>query len=323
MSDVVGMSYRCDYTGAAFRPAEERRAGRETSHDGDWEGCTARGGPAARPLEDRSPRVTIGWLQVLVLAIVQGVTEFLPISSSAHLILVPRFTDWPDQGLAFDLAVHLGTLVAVVAYFRGELAGMAADCVRAVRRGRRVGDSRLGWAVLWGTVPVGLAGLLFEDAIETSLRAPAVIGVTTILFGVFLWLADRRPGARSEHELTWRDVVVVGCAQALALVPGTSRSGVTITAGLLAGLSRDGAARFSFLLAVPVTALAVGLKAWQLVTGPATVRWAPFVVGAALAALTAFLCIHYFLKWLTRFGLIPYVVYRFALGAVIIAVFVL
>src|SRR5690606_32577232 len=170
------------------------------------------------------------------------------------------------------------------------------------------------WAVLWGTVPVGLAGLAFNDVIEMKLRAPLLIAATTITFGLVLWIADVRRGTRTEHELSWRDVLVIGCAQAIALVPGTSRSGVTITAGMLLGLSREGAARFSFLLAVPVTALAVGLKASELVVGSEPVAWGPFAAGAALSALTALLCIHYFLKALTRHGLLPYVLYRLALG---------
>lgn len=263
-----------------------------------------------------------GWLQVVVLAIVQGITEFLPISSSAHLILVPLVTDWPDQGLAFDLAVHLGTLAAVVVYFRGELVTMARDFGRSLVERRTVGDSRLAWAVLLGTIPVGLAGLVFGDSIEEHARSPLLIGTTTIVFGLLLWAADRRPGRRSEHAVTPLDVVAVGCAQALALIPGTSRSGVTIAVAMLVGLSRDGAARLSFLLAIPVTALAGAYKLIQLGAEAGAVDWAPFVVGALLSAVMAFLCIHYFLKWLTRFGLLPYVVYRLILGALIFSIWV-
>lgn len=264
----------------------------------------------------------IGWLQVVVLAVVQGITEFLPISSSAHLILVPRFTHWPDQGLAFDLAVHVGTLIAVIFYFREQLSRMATDFTASVYARRSIGDSRLAWAVLFSTIPVGLAGLLFGRVVETALRAPLVIAATTIGFGLLLWLADSRPGRRNEHQLTWRDVIAVGCAQALALVPGTSRSGITLTAGMLLGLSREGAARFSFLLAIPVTALAATLKTGQLLAQEEQVDWAPFLVGVALSALTAFACIHFFLKWLTRYGMLPFVLYRLALGVVILAVLV-
>src|SRR5690606_7518159 len=141
------------------------------------------------------------WLQVVVLALVQGITEFLPISSSAHLILVPRLTHWPDQGLAFDLAVHLGTLVAVVYYFRRELGRMFVDFLTSLRERRAVGESRLAYAVLWGTVPVGIAGLLIDQAVETQLRTPVVIAATTIVFGVLLWIGDVRRGQRTEHEL--------------------------------------------------------------------------------------------------------------------------
>src|SRR5690606_9407094 len=265
--------------------------------------------------------MTIGWLQIVVLAIVQGITEFLPISSSAHLILVPKLTSWPDQGLAFDLAVHVGTLAAVVLYFRTELGRMSRDFAASLLARRIVGESRLAWAVLWGTVPVGLAGLVFNETVETKLRAPLLIAATTIAFGIVLWIADARRGSRSEHELSWRDVLVIGCAQAIALVPGTSRSGVTISAAMLLGLSREGAARFSFLLAVPVTALAAGLKAFQLIGLEAPVEWAPFATGALLSGITALLCIHFFLKALTSLGMIPYVLYRLALGAVLLAVF--
>src|SRR5690606_23397046 len=155
--------------------------------------------------------------------------------------------------------------------FRGELASMTRDFTRSLLERREIGDSRLTWAVLLGTIPVGLAGLFLGDSIEMHTRSPLLIGTTTVLFGLLLWLADRRPGSRSEHRVTWLDIVVIGTAQALALIPGTSRSGVTIAVGLLVGLSRDGAARFSFLLAIPVTALAAGYKLIQLGAAPGTV----------------------------------------------------
>ncbi|HUQ53820.1 MAG TPA: undecaprenyl-diphosphate phosphatase, partial [Gammaproteobacteria bacterium] len=171
-------------------------------------------------------------LQIVVLAVVQGITEFLPISSSGHLILVPYFTSWPDQGLDFDLAVHIGTLTAIVTYFRRTLRVMARDWARSVAERREVGESRLAWAVLFGTIPAGIVGLLFRHDIETTLRSPLVVATTTIGYAVLLLIADR-VGAkqRDERSIGWLDVVVIGCAQALALVPGTSRSGVTITAG--------------------------------------------------------------------------------------------
>jgi undecaprenyl-diphosphatase len=260
-------------------------------------------------------------LQIVVLAIVQGITEFLPISSSGHLILIPFFTDWPDQGLEFDLAVHIGTLTAIVAYFRKTLAAMARDFALSVAQRREIGESRLAWAVLFGTIPAGLVGLLFRHDIETTLRSPWVVAFTTVFYALLLFFADRSRGTRNERSIGWLDVVVIGCAQALSLVPGTSRSGVTMTAGLFRNLSREAAARFSFLLAVPVMAaagLADLLDAGGPASGAADTR--AIVLGLVLSAVTGFVCIHYFLKWLTRFGMLPYVIYRLALGAVLFTV---
>jgi undecaprenyl-diphosphatase len=261
-------------------------------------------------------------LQIVVLAIVQGITEFLPISSSGHLILIPFFTDWPDQGLEFDLAVHIGTLTAIVVYFRKTLAVMARDWTRSVVQRREVGESRLAWAVLFGTIPAGLVGLMFRHEIETTLRSPWVVAFTTVFYALLLLVADRCRGTRDERSIGWLDVVVIGCAQALSLVPGTSRSGVTMTAGLFRSLSREAAARFSFLLAVPVMT-AAGLAeflgyAGVPAAGPIDTR--AIVLGLVLSAATGFACIHYFLKWLTRFGMLPYVIYRLALGAVLFIV---
>jgi undecaprenyl-diphosphatase len=259
-------------------------------------------------------------LHIVVLAIIQGITEFLPISSSGHLILVPYFTNWPDQGLEFDLAVHIGTLTAIVAYFRQTLAAMARDWVSSVIQRREVGESRLAWAVLFGTIPAGLAGLFFRHDIETTLRSPLVVACTTIGYALLLFVADRvGKQQRNERSIGWLDVVVIGCAQALALVPGTSRSGVTITAGLFRNLSRDAAARFSFLLAVPVMTAAGLAELAGYADSTAPIDTHAIVLGLAVSAVTGFACIHYFLKWLTRYGVVPYVIYRLVLGAVLLA----
>ena len=261
-------------------------------------------------------------LQVLVLALVQGVTEFLPISSSAHLILVPVLTDWSDQGLAFDVAVHVGTLSAVVTYFRHELRRMAIEWLGSVSGRGLTPDARLAWAVLFGTIPVGLAGLVFEDLIETQLRSAFVIALATIGFGLLLGWADlsgRRE--RDEHAIGWRDVLVIGIAQALALIPGTSRSGITMTAGLAVGLTRKAAARFSFLLSIPVIVLAGGLETLELMRAPAEARWDVLLLGALISALSADLCIHLFLQLLDRIGMWPFVLYRVVLGAWLLLVF--
>ena len=261
-------------------------------------------------------------IQVVILALVQGLTEFLPISSSAHLILVPVLTDWPDQGLAFDVAVHAGTLTAVVLYFRKELVRMFIEWFTSFKSGLTP-DARLAWAVLIGTVPVGLAGLIFKDLIETELRSPVVIAIATIVFGLLLWFADRT-GKRSKDEygLLLCDVLVIGLAQALALIPGTSRSGITITAALMLGLKREAAARFSFLLSIPVIFLAGSFETMEYLAVASIQDAQPLLVGALIAAVSAYACIHYFLKLLERIGMMPFVAYRLVLGVVLLFLFV-
>lgn len=259
---------------------------------------------------------------IIVLAVLQGLTEFLPISSSAHLILVPVLTGWPDQGLAFDVSVHVGTLSAVVWYFRRELVTMARDWGLSLARRETVGESRLAWGVLLGTIPVGLVGLLFKDVIETTLRSPLVIAWATIGFGLLLWWADARgKQLRDEHRVSWRDVAVIGLAQAVALIPGTSRSGITMTAGLMMGLSRTGAARFSFLLSIPVIVLAGLLEAKDLLEAAGPVDWRSLILGALLSGVSAYVCIVLFLKALTRMGMTPFVIYRLLLGGFLLVQF--
>lgn len=265
------------------------------------------------------------WLHALVLAMVQGVSEFLPISSSAHLILLPRLADWQDQGLAFDIAVHVGTLAAVMLYFRHDLRRMSSDWWHSLRRGRAVGDSRLAWAVLFGTLPVGLAGLALMGAAEQALRSPLVIAWATIAFGVLLGvvdaLAQRRGHHRSEHELRWSDILLIGLAQALALIPGTSRSGITMTAGLALGLSREAAARFSFLLSIPVILLAGLLALRDVVEHGAPLAWDLLLLGTVASGVFAYLGIHFFLRLLERIGMLPFVVYRLLLGGLLLALY--
>ncbi|MFC3283905.1 undecaprenyl-diphosphate phosphatase [Litchfieldella rifensis] len=255
------------------------------------------------------------WLQVFVLSVVQGVTEFLPISSSAHLILVPELTAWPDQGLAFDVALHVGTLLAVVVYFRRDLARMCVSWIASLRGRPTDEDGRLAWWVLLATIPVGLMGLLFHDIIAIGMRSPLILAGSLIGFGLLLSYADwGKRGYRSEYQLTLKDALLIGFAQALALIPGTSRSGITITAALLLGMSREGAARFSFLLSIPVIVLAGGLEACTLVLDPRVVDWPALVSGTLLSGISAFLCIHYFLAFIKRIGMQPFVVYRVVFG---------
>jgi undecaprenyl-diphosphatase len=260
---------------------------------------------------------------ILALAILQGLTEFLPISSSAHLILLPRLLGWSDQGLAFDVAVHIGTLTAVIVYFRNELSVMARDWGPSLLGQPSTTESRLVWAVLLGTVPAGLAGFLLNGIIETSLRSPIVIAFAIIGFGLLLWLSDafgRR--VRDEHNLTWKDVLVVGFAQALSLIPGTSRSGITMTAGLSMGLSRRGAARFSFLLAIPLILLAGSFQMVELVRQTDTVDWNALFTGTVASAISAYVCIEFFLKLIERIGMFPFVLYRLFMGVVLLVMFI-
>ncbi|MGD8525577.1 MAG: undecaprenyl-diphosphate phosphatase [Thioalkalispiraceae bacterium] len=261
-------------------------------------------------------------IQIIVLAVVQGLTEFLPISSSAHLILVPVLSEWPDQGLAFDVAVHVGTLSAVVWYFRHDVVSMTKDWSRSCLQRKTVGDSRLAWAVILATIPVGAGGLLLHDLVDTVLRSPLVIAWATIGFGLLLWWADvQGKRARDEHHLNWKDIIVIGLAQVLALVPGTSRSGITMTAGLMMGLTRSAAARFSFLLSIPVILMAGGYKSIKLLQA-GQVDWNAIFIGTALSAVTAYLCIHVFLKVLERMGMLPFVIYRLMLGALLLYLFI-
>jgi undecaprenyl-diphosphatase len=257
-------------------------------------------------------------LQAIVLALVQGLTEILPISSSGHLILVPWAFGWTDQGLAFDVAVHVGTLAAVIAYFRGDVVVYWHAFWRSLARRALDAEGKVAWALAIGTVPAAIAGLLLEDLVAGALRSPRTVAVTTIGYGVLLLAADRFGAKRrDERSITLRDGILIGVAQALALVPGTSRSGITMTAGLALGLDRTGAARFAFLLAIPVIAAAGLLEGVSLARSAEPVAWAELALGMSVAGAAAFACIHYFLRFIQRIGMWPFVLYRFALGAVL------
>jgi undecaprenyl-diphosphatase len=256
-------------------------------------------------------------LQAVALGIVQGLTEFLPVSSSGHLILVPAVLGWPDQGLAFDAAVHLGTSLALLCWFGRELLRLAADARAGKPRARR-----LVLAVVAGSVPAGLAGLLLERTIETHLRSGAVVAWSLIGWGLVLWWADRRAARATVsdlYEVGIRRALVVGVAQAMALVPGTSRSGITITAGLFAGLDRPTAARFAFLLGRPITAAAGLVKTAELlgagIDGGDAALLAVGVVTSFAAGLAA---VWFLLRHLQRRTLAPFVAYRIVLGLVVL-----
>jgi undecaprenyl-diphosphatase len=264
------------------------------------------------------------WHAVL-LAVVQGITEFIPVSSSAHLILVPFFLGWKDQGLHFDIATNTGTLLATLLYFRRDVGDLVTGFFTGQAKAAH-GDyppRRLAIAITLATIPAGIAGLLIHDWVATQARNPLLIAATSIVYGLLLWVADR-VGRKDRElgEMTLAMGVVIGCAQALALVPGTSRSGITITAALLLGFARPAAARFSFLLSIPIGVL-VGLKdAKDLMEERVTAaELVPMLIGAAVSAVVGYLVIAWLLAWLRRQSLTAFVVYRLLLGAVILSLF--
>ena len=298
-----------------------------------------------------------GFIQVTVLALIQGLTEFLPVSSSGHLLLPSMLLGWPDQGLAFDVAFHGGTLIAVIGYFRRDLRQIVGDGLRPVigdaarfiagngtpagppdstaqGRGRipavkwwstpvaapthstAQGNGKMLWLLLVATVPVGLAGLLLRDFVEVHARSVTVVAAASIGFGVLLGGADiagRRN--RGFDAIGWRAAMLIGFAQMLALIPGASRSGVTMTAALLLGFDREAAARFSFLLAIPVMLASGALEAIGLIAQPPPPRQLLLLAfGTALSALVAWLSIDWFLRWISRLSFQPFMAYRIALG---------
>ncbi|OGK97615.1 MAG: hypothetical protein A3E31_10755 [Candidatus Rokubacteria bacterium RIFCSPHIGHO2_12_FULL_73_22] len=257
------------------------------------------------------------YLQGVVLGLVQGLTEFLPVSSSGHLILVPYVFGWPDQGLAVDAALHLGTFAALLAYFRRELRALATGAL----------SRRLALIVVVATVPGGLAGVLLGRLIEARLRSTLLLAGSTAAWALVMWAADRRAarapaGPRDPLErLTWAQGLAVGCAQAVALIPGTSRSGITITTGLLGGLDRATAARFSFLLGIPITAGAGGLELLHLLRGGLPAGEGGPLLAAILASfLSGWLAVWFLVGYLKTRSLTPFVVYRLVLALVIVLV---
>ena len=258
----------------------------------------------------------MSYTQSIVLGLVQGLTEFLPVSSSGHLILVPLVFGWPDQGLAFDAVTHLGTLAALLVYFRGELLALLAGTL----------SRRLALMIVIATIPAGLAGLLFGKWVEAHVRSALVIAAATAGWGIVMWVADRRAAAARDvgeplERVTWGQGLAVGCAQALALIPGTSRSGITITTGLLSGLDRATAARYAFLLSIPITAAAGGLKMLQLLRhGLPPGEGGPLLVAVLVAFASGWFAVWFLVNYLRTRSLMPFVMYRLALAAIIVAV---
>jgi undecaprenyl-diphosphatase len=257
-------------------------------------------------------------IQAVILALIQGITEFLPISSSGHLVLPSEILGWQDQGLAFDVAVHVGTLVAVMTYLRKELVEIIGGWFSGLA-GKQNDAGRLGWLLILATIPASIVGLLLDDFIELHLRSVAVIACTTIFFGLILGVADRyNHQTLSLYEIGFKVALIIGFAQALALIPGTSRSGITMTAALFLGCTRDASARFSFLMSIPIILLSGAYKGFELL-GEAGIDWQMIGVGVAVSAISAYICIYCFMSFISRIGMMPFVYYRLVLGCALFA----
>lgn len=271
--------------------------------------------------------------QASILALIQGVSEFLPISSSAHLILIPRLLGWEDQGLAFDVVVHLGTLTAVIYYYRQDIAQILQawfaqftlyrHTPQPIMCPKSKENAQLGNYILLATIPTGLVGLFGKDFIEAHLRTPLIIAGATAFFALLLALADwRSKYAQDKKALTYQAALLIGMSQVFALIPGTSRSGVTITAALLLGYSAKNAARFSFLLSIPIISLSGLLTLKSLIHTATPVEYLPLLIGFTLSASSAYLCIKFFIKSLAKISLLPYVLYRLILALLLLYLFV-
>ena len=253
-------------------------------------------------------------IEIIILSLIQGLTEFLPISSSAHLILPSVILGWQDQGIAFDVAVHVGTLLAVLLYFRKDVGNMTVAWFGTLKGERDNFDGKLAWWILFATIPAGLFGLLGKDFIEANLRNALVIAITTLVFGFLLGFADiKAKQNKTMEKLGFKGAMLIGLAQALALIPGTSRSGITMTIGLMLGLNRDHAARFSFLLSIPAIAMAGSYLTLKLILDAEQVDWFTMGLGSGLAFISAYACIHYFLILVNKLGMMPFVIYRLIL----------
>jgi undecaprenyl-diphosphatase len=265
----------------------------------------------------------VSLLEAIVLGIAQGLTEFLPISSTAHLRIVPAFAGWEDPGAAFTAVTQLGTMTAVLLYFRADLVRIARAWLRSLRdpAARRELDARLGWYILLGTVPIGIFGLAFKDQIETGARDLYLISIALIVLGLVLLAAERvARHDRPLEEITTRDGIAIGLAQALALIPGVSRSGATLTAGLFMGLDRTSAARYSFLLSVPAVVLSGAVEFGSILSGEEGehVGLGALALATFLAFVAGYASIAFLLRFLTSHSTIVFVVYRVALGALVL-----
>ncbi|MEV4114244.1 undecaprenyl-diphosphate phosphatase [Nonomuraea sp. NPDC049695] len=263
----------------------------------------------------------IGWLEAVVLGLVQGLTEFLPISSSAHIRVVSAFAGWQDPGAAFTAVIQLGTEAAVLIYFRQEIWEIVSTWFRSlfVKELRTHWAARMGWYVIVGSLPIGVLGLVFKDQIETVFRDLRLVGTTLIVFGCVLWFADRtaRNKLTLEKHLSFAHALVYGFAQALALIPGVSRSGGTITAGLLLDYRREDAAKYSFLLAIPAVLSSGLLEVAKIGEGPAP-AWGPTILATIISFIVGYAAVAWFLRYISHHRFTGFVIYRIILGFFVI-----
>jgi undecaprenyl-diphosphatase len=267
-------------------------------------------------------------LAAAILGIIQGLTEFLPVSSSAHLILAPWFFGWKPEGIAFDVSLHVGTAIAILAFFWKDWIRLALELIAGLKEGSPLGNPhrKMAWLLIVGTLPAMVIGLVLEKTVESQLRSPLITVLTLTLFGVLLLIADRKSKqSRSIEMFGWADSLWIGFSQAIALIPGVSRSGITITTAMMRNSSRTSAARFSFLLSTPVIVGAGLLQGWHLIKavrrpleGTDPIQWPVLFVGILAAAITGFFCIKFFLRYLQTKSLAPFVIYRFLLAAVVL-----
>jgi undecaprenyl-diphosphatase len=262
----------------------------------------------------------IGWFEAIILGIVQGLTEFLPISSSAHVLIVSQFFGWDDPGAAFTAVTQIGTETAVIIYFWRDIWRIITTWLKSLtdKSLRSSIDARMGWYVIIGTIPIGICGLLFQDAISTTARNLWLVSFTLIFFGIVLGIADK-VGAKTKtvEDLTIKDGVLIGLAQTLALIPGVSRSGATISGGLFLGYDRASATRYAFLLAIPAV-LVSGLYEATKISEQGSVSWGPTIVATLIAFAIGYAVIAWLLRYITTNSYLPFVIYRIALGVLLI-----
>ncbi|MEG3591930.1 MAG: undecaprenyl-diphosphate phosphatase [Pseudomonadota bacterium] len=255
-------------------------------------------------------------VQAIVLAFLQGITEFLPISSSAHLILVPKIMNWEDKGLVFDVALHVGTVLAVILYFKSDLADILSNWVKSFSNRKYVNEkSKTAWYIIIACLPILIAGFYIENTAATEFRSVKLIGYATIFFGLLLWYADTISKKTPQtQQITARHALLIGFFQVFALIPGASRSGITITGGLISGLNRKQSIKFSFLISIPVILSAGIFEARKIVNSISATELIVPLVAAAVAGITAYYTIHFFLKLIEKIGFLPFIIYRIVIG---------